>query len=83
MSRPWTWRVLPEAQIEQNREKSLTHIVECHGLAVQHLALLARARARGARGDETQGRFRHFTELYRRIGSDCGKLDSALRERSN
>lgn len=52
-----TWRVLADSQIEQIREAALTHI-ERHGVNVQHQALLARARARGASVDEAQGRIR-------------------------
>lgn len=48
-------QVLSASQIAQIREAALTHI-ERHGFNVQHRALLARARARGASVDETQGR---------------------------
>lgn len=53
----WNWPVLSEAQIEQIREAARTHI-ERHGFVVQHAALLARAKTRGATVDETSGRVR-------------------------
>lgn len=62
MNQPWTWRVLSEAQIAQIRDAALTHI-ERHGFDVQHEALLARARDRGACVDETQGRVRMSRSL--------------------
>jgi trimethylamine---corrinoid protein Co-methyltransferase len=52
-----TQRVLSEAQIAQIREAALDHI-ERHGFVVQHEALLAKARARGARVDSASGRVR-------------------------
>jgi trimethylamine---corrinoid protein Co-methyltransferase len=55
MNHPWIWRVLSDAQIARIREAALAHI-ERHGFVVQHAALLARARARGAKVDEAQGR---------------------------
>ena len=64
MNHPWTWRVLSDSQIAQIREAALTHI-ERHGFGVQHAALLARARARGAGVDETQGRVRMSRALVR------------------
>jgi trimethylamine--corrinoid protein Co-methyltransferase len=62
MNQPWTWCVLSDAQISQIREASLTHI-ERYGFGVQHEALLAQARARGAHVDETQGRVRMSRSL--------------------
>lgn len=57
MNHPWIWRVLSDAQITRIREAALVHI-ERHGFVVQHEALLVRARARGAKVDEAQGRVR-------------------------
>ena len=48
---------MSDSQIARIRDAALTHI-ERHGFGVQHEALLARARARGADVDETQGRVR-------------------------
>ncbi len=62
MNQPWTWRVLSDSQIAQIREAALAHI-ERHRFDVQHGALLARARDRGARVDETQGRVRMSRSL--------------------
>lgn len=57
MAQPWTWRVLSDTQIAEIRETALGHI-ERHGFLVQHEALLARVRARGAQVDDAQGRVR-------------------------
>jgi trimethylamine:corrinoid methyltransferase-like protein len=62
MNRFWSWHVLSDSQFVQVREAALAHI-ERHGLAVQHKVLLARARARGAHVDETQGRVRMLRSL--------------------
>ena len=48
---------MSDAQVAQIRDAALTHI-ERHGFSVKHEPLLARARARGARVDETQGQVR-------------------------
>ena len=62
MNRLFTWRVLSDSQIAQVRAAAFAHI-ERHGFDVQHEALLGRARDRGARVDETQGRVRMSRSL--------------------
>lgn len=57
MNHAWTHRVLSDAQIAQIREAAADHI-ERHGFVVQHEALLAAARARGAAVDAAGGRVR-------------------------
>lgn len=53
---------MSDSQVMQVREAALAHI-ERHGFAVQHEVLLARASARGAHVDETQGRVRMSRSL--------------------
>jgi len=57
VNQPWIWRMLSDAQITRIRAAALAHI-ERHGFVVQHAALLAKARARGARVDDASGRVR-------------------------
>ncbi|MFH1267968.1 MAG: trimethylamine methyltransferase family protein [Planctomycetota bacterium] len=57
MEVPWSWKTLSEGQVDQIRDAARTFI-ETDGFVVRHEGLLARAKAAGARVDETSGTVR-------------------------